>query len=249
MKVNNRLDYIISLMARALALATCAFILVLSSQNLTDTIKYADYNVLRTALARGDFVTLNTLRQYTAGSDLAAKSRNCRRDIVASIERVVLADLDQEGPNIAYEEWAKAMESAERFLKFALSCRPVDGDIWARLALVERTIGDTPESVVSLADMSVKFAPTEDVSITARARLWNTASPSILRLAAPIIDHDLEMIAQFAEPKSIANILPPLISPTFAKALSIHLKTVPKQHLDRLTDASYAIQQIIEASN
>jgi hypothetical protein len=118
----------------------------------------------------------------------------CRSDLLAAGLRATLKDLDYQNSYSDYEAWSLQIMSAEQFLTHALSCRPTDGDLWVRLAMVRWAVGELPEEQEFLMRMSHQHAPAEQNIIRARIVQWGRLSKASLEALETEFSSDVQVM-------------------------------------------------------
>ena len=118
----------------------------------------------------------------------------CRNDLLAAGLKATLKDLDFQNSYSNYEAWSLQMMSADRFLTHALSCRPTDGDLWVRLAMVRWSVGELSEEQALLMRMSQQYAPAEQNIIRARFVQWGRLSEASLKELTTEFFSDIQVV-------------------------------------------------------
>jgi hypothetical protein len=92
---------------------------------------------------------------------------------------IVLHHLADQNQAADFDAWTRAASDADRMLRRSLRCSPQDGDLWARLALVDRVIVVAPPRVAAMLRMSESLAPSEVNVIRMRSRLWGIGASTL----------------------------------------------------------------------
>lgn len=134
-------------------------------------------------------------------------TESCASDVLYPALVIVLRKLDRLNVSENYDEWAVAMAGGDRFLRHAADCLPASGDIWARIAMVDRAIAENPEKICNLTRLSRAFAPNEALVIAARMQLYNALSPSTSKRCDDIIRSDIRTILSFGRKANFSKVL------------------------------------------
>lgn len=115
---------------------------------------------------------------------IIADENICRSDILKAGMSLVLKDLDYRYQSGDVTGRSNGLIFAERYLRHALSCLPVDGNVWLRFAMVRYARTSNLDELVQLISMSQHLAPAEENVILGRFALWNSAPVQLKQKAA-----------------------------------------------------------------
>lgn len=118
----------------------------------------------------------------------------CRSDIVKAGLRLVLADLDANGKDVASETGAARLGFAETYIRHALSCLPANGDVWLRLAMVRSLRNASPLEIAVLMNFSYLYGPADANLIRGRFVMWQQFSSEMLPQAKAARDADTAVV-------------------------------------------------------
>lgn len=184
----------ISKRAIALSIAIGALSIVIVDVSLTElTIsrRVADvvYNGKR--LSALSSVEAASVEQYAQEAQDVVMDGICRSEVVhAGVVPIMLA-VDITSPDVDYDAWARALERAEIYMHAALQCLPTSGDTWLRMAMIKQAIGENPQEIASLLELSQHFSPSEGELVFARLALWNRVEPPTMNLGRKALEKDI----------------------------------------------------------
>ncbi|MEJ1158826.1 hypothetical protein [Prosthecomicrobium sp. N25] len=92
----------------------------------------------------------------------------CSRDLVRSAATLRVARLETAA--VQAQDATEAIAAADRTLRAALACRPIDGNLWLRLAVVAVARDGFTPAAEDLLRRSIRLAPAEDWIMAARVR-------------------------------------------------------------------------------
>lgn len=183
------------------------FLMVSAFRQLQATLTFADLFYLNATLTAGDSANRNVIDRYASQAEAIVTSNQCRSDILDEGLAFILMDLDLQDSVAHYEEWATAMERADRYIVHALSCSPGDGDLWARLAMVRQASSENPDQLSAILSQSSLLAPSEMYVLRARFFVWRRASAHTLALSSETVERDIRTLLSQAYWKDIREIL------------------------------------------
>lgn len=114
----------------------------------------------------------------------------CRSDIVKAGMSLVLKDLDYRYQLQEIASRSNGLIFAERYLRHALKCLPVDGNVWLRFAMVRYARTSNLEELAHSISLSQQLAPAEENIILGRFALWNSAPAQLQQKAAAAYNAD-----------------------------------------------------------
>lgn len=168
--------------------------LSLSVVQISRFIRFGDVIHLAARLDRGEPVVPATVSGATVWAQGVMDDGICQHDFIKSALTVLLTDLDHQDQDRDYEGWARSLDRAEGFARFALGCAPTDGDLWLRLAMVQQAIGEQSQEIARLITFSQLYAPAEGNVIAGRYRLYNRLTPATLSMAANTVAADFVIL-------------------------------------------------------
>jgi len=174
----------------AFIIVTVVFVM-LAGRELYASIRTASISIVAERIERGDTVSDDVVTRYASRSAEVVDEHYCRSDIVAAGVTLVLAQLDRQNVNVNYDAWAAAVSSADRYLRYALSCMPTNSNFWLRLAAVQSIIAEEPLSLAGMMKRSVALAPHDESMILTRFYFWNDFTDATLVAAKSALDSDL----------------------------------------------------------
>lgn len=167
---------------KLLDLIACTFVLIIVTFVSSQELRYQSYfSNLRSAalfVDRGEFLESYAWNAALSEASLLVKFNNCDSVNIDSGLRVLLKDLDR-----SIMERTALKESQYRIVKdyfsHALKCKPTDGNIWIRYALVENAFSKKLENVASMAALSNMLSPSDKRVTFARSELVRNSSESL----------------------------------------------------------------------
>lgn len=143
-------------------------------------------NVLSLAKAIDTYGSLPNESMLSVMDDLAEipDENICRSDIVKAGMSLVLKDLDRRYQTEEAASRSNGLIFAERYLRHALKCLPVDGNVWLRFAMVRYARTSNVDELSQLISMSQQLAPAEENVILGRFVLWNNEALQLQQKAA-----------------------------------------------------------------
>ncbi|PDS46441.1 hypothetical protein CO662_00080 [Rhizobium anhuiense] len=174
----------------AFIIVTVVFVM-LAGRELYASIRTASISIVAEMIEHGDTVSDDVVTRYASRSAEVVDEHYCRSDIVAAGVTLVLAQLDRQNVNVNYDAWAAAASSADRYLRYALSCMPTNSNFWLRLAAVQSIIAEEPLSLAGMMKRSVALAPYDESMILTRFYFWNDFTDATLLAAKSALDNDL----------------------------------------------------------
>lgn len=193
--------------AIALFVVISAILLAFSIRELAASVRFARVMQLARHLETGSPVSRGTVTRLAGVADDVVSDGYCRTDIVRAGLTVKLAELDQRNSYHDYDAWAGAIAAAEKYLRHAIGCRPTDGNLWLRLAMVRRAVAEQPTEIAFLMQQSVYYAPAEQGVLVGRFAVWNDAAATTLEAARSAVETDLATVLRYGELPLIRQIL------------------------------------------
>ena len=193
--------------AIALLVVMCGIVLAFSIGELAASFRFGRVMQLARHLETGSPVSRATVTRLAGVADEVVSGGYCRTDIVRAGLTVKLAELDQRNSYHDYEAWAGALATTENYLRHAIGCRPTDGNLWLRLAMVRRAVAEQPSEIAFLMQQSVYYAPAEQGVLVGRFTVWKDAAASTLEAARSAVETDLATVLRYGELPLIRQIL------------------------------------------
>lgn len=193
--------------AIALLVVLCGVVLAVSIRELVASVRFDRVMQLARHLETGSPVNRGTVTRLAGVADAVVSGGYCRSDIVRAGLTVKLAELDQRNSYHDYDAWAGALAAAENYLRHAIGCRPTDGNLWLRLAMVRRAVAEQPTEIAFLMQQSVYYAPAEQAVLVGRFAVWNDAAAGTLEAARSAVETDLATVLRHGELPLIRQIL------------------------------------------
>ncbi|GGE01007.1 hypothetical protein GCM10011390_19830 [Aureimonas endophytica] len=121
-----------------------------------------------------------------------ALDRVCSDAVGRAAITLALRDMNDRNPAADFEGWSTALGGTEALLRRMAACSPSDGNVWARLALIERVIVMPMPVIVATMRLSEKLSPAEYGPLLARLEVARLADPALAAATAEITDRDLD---------------------------------------------------------
>lgn len=185
--------------------ALCLSLLSIGIAELRIAGRFGTFFFIARNLDQGGQFSADVIKTYAAKIDSVATGNYCRSTVIRSALSIALADLDLQNSSRDYDGWAASFGRTEKFLKHAISCAPTDGNLWVRLAMVERAIAERPDSLAAILNQSAWLAPAEIQSIRARFFLWKDLSKDTLALTDDALQSDLRTLLNYGQPAVTAR--------------------------------------------
>ncbi|MCA1969440.1 MAG: hypothetical protein LDL42_09935 [Rhizobium sp.] len=193
--------------AIALFVVMCSILLVFGIRDLAASVRFGRVMQLARHLETGTPVSRGTVTGLAGVADEVVSGGHCRADIVRAGLTVKLAELDQRNSYHDYDAWAGALAAAENYLRHAIGCRPTDGNLWLRFAMVRRAVAEQLTEIAFLMQQSVYYAPAEQGVLVGRFAVWNDAAATTLEAARSAVETDLATVLRHGELPLIRQIL------------------------------------------
>lgn len=171
------------------------------------TAGFADLIYMNSTLTEEDSKDAAVVDRFAARADDVVSANECRSDILQAGLAFVMRDLDLQDATNRYDQWAAAMDRANRYVLHGLSCNPADGDMWVRLALVSQSVGENPQQLSDLMAQSVLLSPSEMHTMRARFVVWRRATAATLAASQKSVERDLRTLLNYSNPRDLADIL------------------------------------------
>ena len=225
-------------------IVVCAVPLALAITTLYQSNKRAALLQIGRLIADNEPVSAQGVASERGDIQSLVADGRCREDLLAAGLRTTLKDLDFQNSYTDYEAWSQQMISADRFLTHALSCRPTDGDLWARLAMVRWSVVEISEEQALLMRMSHQYAPAEQSIIRARLVQWSRLSEASLKALESELSSDIQvMLLQFPT-KEVATTINSG-SAQFKTAVSKAALIIPQTRQDQITKAGARLDALL----
>lgn len=159
-----------------LVTAICFAVLAVAANGVTETYRYFGLVSLAKKADREGSVPEEALTSAVRNLPQIMQDHVCRADIIRAGTRLLLLDVDRTTQGLESGQLRSALVFPETFLRYALSCRPQDGDIWLRLAMVRSMRYDLSSEIAEMVHMSQMLAPGDVNVIEGRLSLWASLS-------------------------------------------------------------------------
>lgn len=180
--------------AAAPVLIISAFVLSVAAQAFSEARRFSDIVAMARIADDKNGLAPDLLARTVDGLRPVMAEKICRSDIVKAGLRLVLADLDANGKDVASEAGAARLGFAETYIRHALSCFPANGDVWLRLAMVRSLRNASPLEIAVLMDFSHLYGPADANLIRGRFVMWQQFSSETLQQAKAARDADTAVV-------------------------------------------------------
>ncbi|QIB40115.1 hypothetical protein G3A56_19530 [Rhizobium oryzihabitans] len=153
-------------------LIVSVFVLSIAAQAFSETRRFSDVVAMAGIADDRNGLAPDMLAQAVDGLRPVIAERICRSDIVKAGLRLVLADLDANGKDVASKAGAARLGFAETYVRHALFCFPANGDVWLRLAMVRALRNASPLEIAVLMNFSHLYGPADANLIRGRFVMW-----------------------------------------------------------------------------
>jgi hypothetical protein len=215
--------------------AVCLLAALEAGRTAIQLLRSQDFALVADRLEAGHAVSDGTLKLLEGRSRLLIDDGICRSGTLRDGLHVLLANLERRSAATDYEGWSAAAGAAEAFALHAVSCAPVEGDFWIRLALVERAIAEEPVRLARMIRLSAELAPAEAPTLSARFALWNRVSGETHALVRDVFEQDARTVlakARTADLRTFFAGSPPFLMATVHR-LSAELPPARREELER----------------
>ena len=216
-----------------------AFCLVLAG--FSSTCLVADLQTLgtRTAAQRlnlGEALAAGSIGALAAGSEFDRALDQCRSNILDPALVIQLNSLDSINRATDDEGWQTAMGRAQQLVEKSERCKPADGNIWLRDAMLVRAVAEVPEAIAMRLALSSNLIPNYMPVVQVRVALWAQSTPATQAAGQETIERDLRTLVFYFPPYQAAAIINALPEPMKSQALSFVSLAAPA-HRERLLTA------------
>jgi len=122
---------------------------------------------------------------------------NCRGDILRPALTIMLHRLDTLNIVRNYDEWANVHMAAESFVQQMIRCRPADGNVWLREAVISSHIAEDAQSLKQKLTVAQSLMPYEAEQIMSRVTFMKGLSPYALVVCGSIARADIYAILRY----------------------------------------------------
>ena len=198
---------------RVIGCAICAVVLVVALRSIILDAKSANDVTAAERLEADEPVPADFVAGLADHVFRSGLISSCRPDIVEAAATLVLSNLDaapEEGPEEGKTEMDASLNEADHRLKVLLACSPTDGNLWARLAMVEALLDAPGKRVGRMLQMSAELSPFEPGALHARLAFWTAWPRNRSQEARSALEQDVATLAGWVEPADSATFLNPL---------------------------------------
>lgn len=174
----------LSLFAAAIVMAASLLVLNYAFKEAWASSRFANVVSIANDIDTYGSVSSETLLASMDTLSIIADDNICRSDIVRAGMSLILKDLDYRYQSEDVTSRSNGLIFAERYLRHALKCLPVDGNVWLRFAMVRYARTSNLDELAQLISMSQQLAPAEENIILGRFTLWNSAPAQLRQEAA-----------------------------------------------------------------
>lgn len=174
----------LSLFAAAIVMAASLLVLNYALKEIWTSSRFTNVVSIANDIDTYGSVPSETLLASMDTLSAIADENVCRSDIVRAGMSLVLKDLDYRYQSEDVTSRSNGLIFAERYLRHALKCLPVDGNVWLRFAMVRYARTSNVDELAQLISMSQQLAPAEENVILGRFTLWNSAPAQLRQDAA-----------------------------------------------------------------
>lgn len=198
LNLRRKLVYLIAV-AASLVIAAFAFV------DLSTTASYGPYIALDSLMKRNQTVSAAAVSEYA--KRLSKLPETCRTDVWNSVIAVATRNVRQEETSLDRQTWIAALRLMDPLLRTALGCMPTNGQIWARLAVVQWLLGGSGDEQVTLLVTSQAYAPNELQALELRMVQWRRVTPYVLQRTQNAMRSDIRAVLTYAPSKIVAEFL------------------------------------------
>ena len=184
----------------------CIAVLVLALYSVVLDARSANYVTAAERLEANEPVPSDIVARLAAEVFRSGLATSCRPDIVEAAATLVLSNLDSASEG-RKEKAIGALKKADRHLQVLLSCSPTDGNLWARLAMVETALDAPDERTGRMLQLSGQLSPFEPGALHARLAYWAVWPENRSREAGVALRRDIATLAGEMAPADSAVLL------------------------------------------
>lgn len=184
----------------------------------------------------GDPVTAESIEALSAGPEFRSALSQCSSYILEPALVVQLTNLDSINRATDDDRWQYAMARAQQLVAHSERCKPADGDLWLRDAMLVRAVAEVPEAIALRLALSSNLSPTYMPVAQVRVALWSASSLETQAAGKNAIESDLSTLALYFPPYQAAAIINALSEPMKSQALS-YVSLASPAHRERLLAA------------
>jgi hypothetical protein len=122
---------------------------------------------------------------------------DCRGDMLRPALTIVLHRLDTLNIVRDYDEWARVHMAAESFTQKMIRCRPADGNVWLREAVISSHIAEDAASLKQKLTMAQSLMPYEAEQVLSRVTFMQRLSPYALIVCRDVARADIAAILRY----------------------------------------------------
>lgn len=148
------------------------FVLSVAAQAFSQSRRFSDVVAMARIADDGNGLAPDLLAKTVEDLRPVVTEKICRSDIVKAGLRLVLADLDANGSDLASVSGLERLGFAETYIRHALFCFPANGDVWLRLAMVRSLRNASPMEIAVLMNFSQLYGPADANLIRGRFVMW-----------------------------------------------------------------------------
>lgn len=203
----------------------CVSVLVFGAGQVSLYARFADLQYWARQIESGRVVDRELLNRLVSSSDRQGVGNECQTNIVRPFLTILLSYLDHVDPNTDYEEWLRSLQLAEGFVQHALSCSPLDGNLWARYAMIRQASAEQPQELSRILGNSQRYSPAEENAISARYLLYNRLTDASLKSISKQLAQDIEILCSVPAEKLRSKLQAP--SKRLAKLINAVASSCP----------------------
>lgn len=221
---------------RVLAAAFCLGLAALSATCLRADLETLGTRDAAQRLNLGDPLTAGSVEALSVGPEFAYALGQCRSNILEPALVVQLTNLDTINRATDDDRWQNAMARAQQLVAHSERCKPADGDLWLRDAMLVRAVAEVPEAIAMRLALSSDLTPTYMPVAQVRIAFWSATSPETQAAGKNTIKSDLSTMVLYFPPYQSAAIVKGLSEPMKSEALS-YVSLASPSHRERLLAA------------
>lgn len=221
---------------RILAAAFCLALAGFSSTCLMADLETLGTREAAQKLNLGEALTIGSLEALAAGPEFERALGQCRSNILDPALVVQLNSLDHINRATDDDRWQKAMGRAQQLVEKTERCKPADGNLWLRDAMLVRAVAEVPDAIAIRLALSSNLTPNYMPVVQVRIALWAQSRPDTQALGQQTIESDLRTLVLYFPPYQTATIVNALPEPMKSMALSFVPFAAPA-HRERLLKA------------
>jgi hypothetical protein len=212
---------------RILAAAFCLALAGFSLASLQTDLETLGTRAAAQRLNLGEPLTAASIEALAAGPEFDHALGQCRSSVLDHALVIQLNRLDNINRATDDDGWQKAIGRTQQLVEKSERCKPGDGNLWLRDAMLVRAVAEVPEAVAMRLALSSNLIPTYMPVVQVRVAQWALSNPDTQAAGQDTIESDLRTMVLYFPPYQTAAIINSLPEPMKSKALSFIPLTSP----------------------